>query len=176
MCGLLVVRSDPVEQSNETVELGWGERRNAGHITAGNWLLELCQKAQAGRRYVAPDPSAVVIARPAADEAFSHQPIDQSRDAGCLLDHSFADRKRRQPLLSGAAQDSEHVVLLERYSVWLDDCREVSPDGIRGAKEADGGLLLACTECRAGRRALLSGGHAASLWMSLNAVKRLTLE
>jgi hypothetical protein len=84
-----------------------------------------------------------VGARTSRYHAFALQTVNETSDAGCLLDHALADRQGRNAVRSRAAQDSENVVLLRRNSVRFDDLTKAARHRVRGFEQTEDCLLFA---------------------------------
>ena len=67
--------------------------------------------------------------------------VQESRDGRAFLDHAITNGQRRQPIVAGAAQDSQHVVLREADAVRFDHARKPSTDYRRRSQEGNGRLL-----------------------------------
>lgn len=86
-------------------------------------------------------PPPVATAALAGHPALALQPIQQPRHARRLLDHPLTHFEGGQPVLARAAQDSQHVELLQRQPVRLENRLEVTAHAIGCLEEAHDALL-----------------------------------
>src|SRR4029077_10730511 len=72
---------------------------------------------------------------------FGGQFVEQARDSWSLLDHAVGDVERGCPLLARAAQDAQHVVLLQGNATRLDQLGQAALQELRGAEQGQDRLL-----------------------------------
>ena len=94
-----------------------------------------------------------------ANQVLGFQTIEQPRDAWRLLDHPFRDFERGQPFVTGAAQDSQHVELLKRDAVRLDERRRLAANQVGGPHQAEHGFVRRRLERPALSQLTLQGGR-----------------
>ena len=76
-----------------------------------------------------------------ADKALGFEPIQQTGDPWGLLDHALRDLQGRQTLIASAPKDPQHVVLLQRDAMRLDDTHGVATDEVGRSQKRQNGLL-----------------------------------
>jgi hypothetical protein len=96
------------------------------------------------------DPAEVLAAIPgtalAPNERFRFQPIQQAGDARCPLDHAIRYVKRRHTGVATPAQDTKHVVLLERDAERFHDFCHTPPHEIGRVQKTDRGFMRSGAE------------------------------
>jgi hypothetical protein len=112
-------------------------------VPAIHRLVEVTQQLETDVSYSTQNASAVVGARTSRYKAFAFQTVNETCDSGRLFDHALADRQCRNTIRCGAAQDSQHVVLLRRNSVRFDKLTEAAHHCVRGLEQTENCLLLA---------------------------------
>ena len=106
-------------------------------------VVQLLQQIETLCSHATEYAAAILLTGAARYQPFSFEAVDEPRHAWSVLNHALADRKRRESVGSGAAEYTQHVVLLWRDAVGLDDLSETAFHGIGGAEEAECGLLFA---------------------------------
>ena len=133
--GRRAARANGVEQAHELprvplVEAAERELRRGRHR-----CVETGQQRERALARVAEHLAAVDGTALAADEPLRLEAVEQPRDAGARLDHARGDLECRQAVFAGAAQDAQHVVLLQRDVVPLEDARQLGAHVVRGAQQ-----------------------------------------
>src|SRR5687767_11083291 len=112
LSGLVV--ANLVRELDEAAQLRCGEAAEGLFLEAVDLRVVARQELLAARGDAAPDLPAVLARALALHELLLDQAVDEPRDARRALDHALADLERGQARLAGAAQDAQHVVLLQR--------------------------------------------------------------
>ena len=76
-----------------------------------------------------------------ADQALDFEPIEQTGDPWCLLDHPLRDFQCRQAFVAGSAKNPQHVVLLQRDTVRLNHTCGIATNEISRSHERKNGFL-----------------------------------
>jgi hypothetical protein len=101
------------------------------------------------------------------DEALRFEPIEQPRDPRRLLDHPLRHLERGHAILSAAAKDPEHVVLLHRDAMRLDECGHLTPHKISRPHQSEERFLRHALERLPLLQFLLQSAHRQLLYTSL---------
>src|SRR5476649_1733253 len=96
------------------------------------------------------------------NELFGLEAIEQSCHARRLLDHAIRHLKRRQPFVTRAAQNAEHVELLQREAVRLDERRHLPAHEVGRVHQADDRFMGRRLERPALAELVLHGGRHGS--------------
>ena len=134
------------------------------------FFVQLFQQIEALWRDDAENPSPVLRARRARNQAFALQSIDETGDSRRLLDHPLTNRQGRYPLGSGPAQNSQHVVLLWGDAVGFNHLSQTSLDRVSCAEKPESCFLFSRVE-HVGR--LLTRRHGVSLLIHLTLSKQM---
>lgn len=129
-CPLIVRRADAIEQVDQRVEIRGRKYRNGLRIPTIDWIVQFFEQLEALLRDATEHASAIFGTRSPGNQPFALESIDESGDAGCLLDHPLADAESWQSIGPSAAQDAEDVVLLWRDSVRFDYLRQAALHGV----------------------------------------------
>src|SRR5436190_24229408 len=108
---------DLVEQRREFGELAPRETGEDFVVERVDRRVELPEELPAGRRDADPDLATIAFEAVALDQLLLLEPVDQPRDPRRLFHHPLDDLERRQAGHARAAQDPQHVVLLQRDPV-----------------------------------------------------------
>src|SRR5689334_16173570 len=103
---------DAFKEADEGLDLGRGERAEAGVVEPVEGRVEAREELASGSRDPAVDAATVLGGPLALHELLLLEPVEEARDAGRALDHALRDVERGEPGLPCAAQDAQHVVLL----------------------------------------------------------------
>src|SRR5258705_12828593 len=95
----------PIKQFEELDDLALAEGRECLLLGDAQRLIDLAKQRQAAAGDAAEDLAPVGRTAFARHEVLLFQAIDQTGDAGRVLDHPLRDLERRQSLLSPPAQD-----------------------------------------------------------------------
>lgn len=111
-----------------------------------NRLVERINRGPTFTRDTRRDDSAISRVAFAADEASGLEAVDQSRDVGIAIHHANADLAKGKSIISGTAENTQHVVLR-----LTDVCRsklvvELRDEKRRCPKEIDERFSLGTTE------------------------------
>ena len=134
-------RADGAEQLDDLRALLVVEDRAGALVGRVHRLVERGDQARPLRRDVAEHLRRSGVRALAHHVAGGLELVEQPRDPGRLLDHPVADGERRKAGLARAAEDPQHVVLLDGDAVRLDDLREVALHHGRRAEDADDDFL-----------------------------------
>ena len=99
----------------------------------------------------------------AATSPFALETVEQPRDAGVVLDHARGDLQRGQAALAGAAQDPQHVVLLQRDAGGLHHRRQRAAQLVRPAQQRHHRLVRRAREGTSLLDLLPHGAHVRKL-------------
>ena len=99
--------------------------------------IDLLEERESFRRNPAQVLAAILGAALTANQALRFHPVEQTCDARRPLDHPIGDLERGQPFVSRTPQDSQHVELLQRNAVRLDDGGAMAADQVGGAHQTE---------------------------------------
>src|SRR6185503_9534153 len=133
--------ADRVEQPDQRLRALAVERRKCLLRGRRHRPVEARQQpARLGGR-VAEHLAAVARAARAAHQPPRLEPVEQPGDARALLDHARGDLQGGEAGVAGAAQDAQHVVLLQRDAALLDHLREPAAHAVGGRHQRDHAFL-----------------------------------
>src|SRR3954470_12789701 len=100
-------------------------------------LVDLLEEREALRRNPAEMLPPVPRAALPPDQLLRLESIEQPRHARRLLDHPLGDFECRYALVAAAAQDAQHVELLQRDAMRFDYRRGMAADQVGRSHQAD---------------------------------------
>src|SRR6476661_4620407 len=130
-----------VQQGDEALDLEAAERCHSLFVCGVHERVERVEQLPTSVGDEAEDLPAIRHAPLSPDEGRLLELVEQSRDRGALLDHALADRQRRNPAGSCAADDAERVVLSQTQAIRLHDSGQRAAHDRRGAEQGDRRLL-----------------------------------
>jgi len=97
---------EPAQELHELILVSRGEVPDRRPVVGFDRFVQSGEYTLSGRGDATPDLTPVRIRTYATDQLLLFEPIDQPRDAGCLLDHPLRDGERTKPVGTGTAQES----------------------------------------------------------------------
>jgi hypothetical protein len=129
-------RAHGIQEAGEATQVFPLQSPEGARVRGLERRVELHEDCEARFRDEAENLAPIARASEAAHEALGLQAVEEPRDPGGLLDHALGDLEGGKAARSGAAEDPEDVVLLQREAEGLDDPGEMASHEIRGAEEA----------------------------------------